>query len=176
MLKVYDNGSVYVGEMTSGKRMGKGTLYILDDFFAGYKVSGNWQNDKLHGWVEITTKTYNEKGIFNNGVKTGSFLRYYKDGRCSAVNYNDGVNISEETYSNGHKKPHNDFGCIKLSEDEYYVGDIWDGLPCGYGMIYNLDNKKKITGKMFCKIYGHSLVEWVELDKKVQENEDDLSI
>lgn len=176
MLQVNDNGSVYVGEMAFGQRNGKGTMYILDDFLAGYKVRGHWQNNKLHGWAEITTKTYTEKGNFNNGIQTGSFLRYYNDGRCSAVDYINGVNISEETYSNSNKKLNHDFGCIKLSEDKYYLGDICDNLPFGYGVIYNLDDKKKITCTTFCETYGHSLVRSIKLDTEAQANENSINI
>lgn len=174
MIKVYEDNSIYVGEMVSNQRCGKGTLYFLEDIFCGCKVSGNWQNDKLHGWVEITTKQYAEKGVFDNGVKTGSFHRYYKDGRCSDVKYDNGKNILEVIYSRGNKKPYNNFGNINLTEDTYYLGDIFDGLPFGYGMIYNLDAEKKIIKRTFCEIYGHQIVQCIEINKKVQENENNL--
>ena len=55
------------------------------------------------------------------------------------------------------------------------VGDTFDGLPFGYGMIYNVDtNKNKITAKTFGEIYGHRLVQQIEINKQVQEDEDTI--
>lgn len=175
MINVYEDNSVYVGEMISGQKNGRGALYILDDFFEGYKVDGNWQNDKLNGWATITTKTYTEAGNFHNGVKIGHFLRTYNDGRHSDISYNKGKNISEEVFAHYGKRKDILFGFKKLSDSEYYVGDTFDGLPFGYGMIYNVDtNKNKITAKTFGEIYGHRLVQQIEINKQVQEDEDTI--
>ena len=170
MIKVYKDNSVYVGEMVSEQRSGNGTLYILDDFFAGYKISGDWQDDKLNGWSKTTTKTYTEAGKFDDGVQTGSFFRIYNDGRHSAISYSKGKNVSEDVYAYCRKRKE-EFGCVKLSEDEYYLGDIYNNEPFGYGMIYKIDDKKNITGQIFCEIYGSNISKRVELDKKFQEVE-----
>ena len=170
MIKVYKDNSIYVGEMNSQQRDGIGTLYLLDDFFAGYKVSSDWQDDKLNGYATISTKTYTESGLFVNGIQTGCFSRIYNNGKCSSIRYNNGINESEEVFA------HNDntnrmFGCIQLSESQYYVGDIYNGNPFGYGMFYDIDVENNIVSKTFGKIYGRSLVQWIELTNNVYEDE-----
>ncbi len=174
MIKVYDDNSVYVGEMISGERTGWGNLYILDDFFAGYKIVGHWFNDKLNGRAQIIGRTYTEEGCFSNGEPDGTFLRNYKDGRLSVVSYKDGKNVSEDVYSRDGRLQMETFGFVKLSEGEYYLGDVCSGYASGYGMIYNVDKNQNITGKTFGEIYGNSLVQWVELGNKTQENEGGL--
>ncbi len=174
MIKVYEDNSVYVGEMVSGQRFGWGNLYILDDFFSGYKIAGHWFNDKLNGWAQIIGKTYTEEGWFNKGVPNGVFFRNYNDGRCSHVIYQNGKNVSEEVYSRNGKLQNQTFGFVKLSDGEYYLGDVFCGFASGYGMVYDVDENKNITGKTFGEIYGHSLVQWVELNKKAQEDENIL--
>ena len=169
MVQVYDNGSIYVGEMNAGQRNGKGAVYVLDDFFAGYKLSGNWQNDKLHGWGQLDTRTYVEVGAFDNGVKTGTFFRYYSDGTRSAVDYDNGKQVSEEKYSKRKKNLQTDFACIQLSESEYFLGDVWNSIPFGYGMVYNVDNQNNIVGKLFCQIYGQNITQFIQLDENSHE-------
>lgn len=175
MLKIYDDGSIYIGEMKLGQRNGKGSLYFLGDFFEGYKISGNWENDKLEGWAQVNTKAYMEEGCFESGIKQGAFFRYYTNGRYSAVTYRDGENLSEEIYSTDGRIQSNDFGCIKISDYAYYVGDICNNRPLGFGMIYNVNKRKQITSKSFCEIYGQNLVQYIDLDENNQQIDAGLS-
>ena len=170
LINVYDDNSVYVGEMVSGKREGWGSLYILDDYFAGYKIVGHWFEDKLNGRAQIVGKTYTEEGWFSNGVPSGLFFRNYNDGRRSYVNYQNGKNVSEERYSRDGNIQQAEFGFVKLSESEYYLGDTLTGFACGYGMIYSVDTQKKITGEKFVKISVNRIDQSIELTEKRQSN------
>ena len=38
MIKVYEDKSIYIGEMVSNQRCGEGTIYFLEDIFCGCKV------------------------------------------------------------------------------------------------------------------------------------------
>ena len=171
MIKVYEDNSVYVGEIVSGQRSGWGNLYVLNDFFSGYKIIGHWFNDKLNGRAQMIGRNYTEEGCFCNGVPNGVFLRNYNDGRLSVVSYQNGKNVSEEVYSRDGRLQDKKFGVVKLSEDKYFLGDTLTGFACGYGMIYDVDDNKNITGKTFAQISVNKLVQCIELDKQSQQEE-----
>ena len=169
MIKVYDDGSVYVGEMKDGQRCGKGSYYILSDFFAGSKTSGNWENDKLNGWSQISTVTSCLSGAYKDGVKNGLFLRDHKDGRRYAITYKDDINMSDEMYSNGHNSQSGYLGCVGIGENTYFIGDVYSNEPFGYGVIYVANENKKIINKYFCEMYGRRLVQSIDISEMGQE-------
>ena len=170
MIKVYDDGSVYVCEMKDNERCGKGTYYILGDFFAGSKVSGNWQNDKLDGWAQVSTVSSCLRGVYKNGVKNGLFLRDHKDGRRYAITYINGEYDSDEMYSSGRNNHSNYLGCVKLAETTYFIGDVYADEPFGYGVIYVANENKKIINKYFCEMYGKRLVQSIDISEMGQES------
>lgn len=163
-----------MGDMVSGQMNGEGTLYLLDDFFAGYKVDGCWQDGVISGVGRITTKTYTEVGNYIYGKKMGTFIRNYIDGSCSIVKYNDDVNLSEEFYVKHKNKQSATFGSVKLSKSLYYLGDIFNGIPLGYGMVYNVDNENKFVGKTFGEICDRKFLPMVDFGNSKKCNEDFL--
>ena len=63
----YSNGDVYKGELSSGKRHGKGTLKFLD----GLTYEGEWKQDKMHGTG--TLKYSDGNLIYKGGYKEGKW-------------------------------------------------------------------------------------------------------
>lgn len=157
MVTILDDGAVYVGEMSSGQRNGNGTLYLLNDIALGYKVSGNWQNGKLNGYAKITNNNYTEHGVFVDNVKTGFFIREYPDGRQCSLQYENGINVYSHTYCRDAFRKDKTFGYLRLSESQYYLGDLYNGKPFGYGMLYTTNFEKLIVEKTFCEIYGNKI-------------------
>ncbi len=171
MIKVYDDGSVYIGEMKDGLRCGQGTYYMLSDFFAGSKISGNWQNDKLNGWAKISTLSSCLEGPYKDGVKNGLFFRDDKDGMRCAVKYIGGVYVSDEIYSRS-RKHNNQYDClgyVDLGENSHFIGEVYDNQPYGYGVIYVTNENQQITNKYFCKMYGKHLAQSIDISSKGQE-------
>ena len=168
MIKVFDDGSVYIGEMLSNQRNGQGSLYMLDDFALGCKIEGIWQDDKLNGYAKILDNSCEEEGEFVNGVKTGDFLRHYYNGEHSVISYKNGVIVSTNVYLKGRPNRNKTFGCIKLNNDKYYLGDLFNGKPFGFGMIYMLNEQMQIAHKVFCEIYGKKVVNQSNIDAENQ--------
>ena len=157
MINILDDGSVFVGSIVNGQKQGKGVYYLLTDMFAGYKIEGEWKDDKLNGSATIFTTTYKQTGNFINDTKTGNFVRTYYDGKYSIITYKDGKCVGDEnsfrTYKNCDDK------ClkrIKLSVDGnksvFFMGDVWDNRPFGYGMIYFI-NGNEFERKVFCSMF-----------------------
>ena len=163
-IKIFDDNSVYIGEMRNGKRNGKGTQYFLNDYFSGYKISGNWLTDKLDGYCYTTTRSYLEQGRYDKGVKNGMFYRDYKDGRHSEVTYKNNVNINEEVVSHDSTRFNQNFGCVKLPQSKFYLGDMLDGYPFGFGIIITVDENNRIIDKQFCEIYELEVVRSISLN------------
>ena len=175
MLKAYDDGAIYVGEMKDGKRNGKGTLYVLTDFFAGYKISGTWENDKLNGWGIITNKDYCEKVMYENGVKNGVGFRKHNEtknafglwqqGRIEKILYKEGKLISKKEYTKSKSGGISEktFGVIKLNKNHYYLGDICEGRPFCFGMLFKTDNNNQFEKMLFCEIYDGKIINGVDM-------------
>lgn len=172
-IKVYPDGGVYIGEMRNGLKNGKGTLYRLTDFFEGYKVCGNWKDDKLEGWAEIKSKHSVESGIFKQGVKNGVFIKERSDGNRTWISYKDGVKFSEQYggYSFGKSKTKN-FGCIDFHNNCYYFGDLYNNRPHGFGMLYKTDENNLFEDMLFCEIYGGEIVKAIDLNTTENINND----
>ena len=164
MINVYDDGSVYIGEVSSSKRNGLGTHYLLDDYFVGYKVSGRFKDDKLNGMCKITTSTYIEEGMFVDGIKNGYFYKRYYDGRSALLNYVNGVKVFEDVYTYNNNNRESYFGYAKLSNNEYYLGDLDEGRPYGFGMVY-LTEGNKIVKKLFSEVDNNGIIQSIDIDK-----------
>ncbi|MBQ8615160.1 MAG: hypothetical protein IJ415_01165 [Clostridia bacterium] len=163
MIKVYDDGSIYIGEMANGKRHGKGELYCLDNMFSGYKLVGTWQDDQLQGWAFEYSHGKIEQGYWDKGKKSGSFLREKSDGTASAIHYEYGKLVELLDVYSQDIDFQEKFG-IKKYKDAIYLGDLLDGQPYGYGMLYFI-KKQQIVSKQFGSyVIGH-LIDAVDLNE-----------
>ena len=79
----YGNGESYVGELSNGKRDGKGT-FVCEKF----TFTGEWKDDKMHGKGEIVYKN-GEKyvGEWRDNQKYGQGTYYFKNNDIFEANY-----------------------------------------------------------------------------------------
>ena len=75
--KIYDNGSVYVGEMKNGLRHGQGTC----TYASGVEYKGEWKDDKRHGQGAATWDSGNKyMGEWKNSERNGYGTLINKNG------------------------------------------------------------------------------------------------
>lgn len=129
MIKVYEDGSVYVGELKDGKRHGKGELYLLTDLNSGHKFAGTWEDDQLNGWAYEYRDGRVDHAFWEKGKKLG----------MSATSQRDdiGADFEEKFGKRVYKK-----------RKAIYLGDLYNGEPCGFGMMFYFKNGQ-IIDKQF---------------------------
>lgn len=169
MVKMFKDKSVYMGEMHNGKRHGKGTLYVLGDFFEGFKISGTWVEDKVEGIAKFSTRNYIEQGNYIAGKKHGKFIRVYSDGRSEEIEYNNNIFCGKKILDKKNDKKSTEFGAIKLVNGNYYLGDVHMGKPFGFGMIYHTENTPEIVDSMFCEVSNDIIVRKFEFPNNNEE-------
>lgn len=161
MIKIYEDGSIYIGELKDGKRNGKGDLYFLDDIKSAYKLSGMWENDELHGWVTEYTHGRVEQGFWDHGKKSGSFMRVESDGTVSACHYEEGKMSAPIDVYGENSIFEEKFGKRRY-KNAIYIGDLENGQPYGYGIMLFVHHRK-IIEKQFGNYIGGNLIESINL-------------
>lgn len=71
---IYEDRSVYIGEMIEGKRQGFGKFIWYDGSF----YEGNWRSDRIEGKGSFKNQNQEEiSGIFKNNYlfKDGNFIK-----------------------------------------------------------------------------------------------------
>ena len=122
--KVYEDGSVYVGDLTDGKRHGQGTHLP----FEGDRYRGEWANDQKSGQGRLI---YNDgsiyEGSFLNDVPEGQGVRTFES---EAFGYKySGTFAAGKQAGRGEEQKRN--GKVI----EVYKGEFHDGKRNGKGTL-----------------------------------------
>lgn len=170
MVNIFDDGSVFVGELVNGQKQGKGMLYFLADMYAECRVAGEWKDNKPNGRIITTTRDYKEIGHYDNGVKNGDFTRDYFNGNYSVLTYNNGVCVNrKDVISTVAKRKVLDRILVRQNGNKkiVYIGEVWNKQPWGYGMLYhiNCDKSETFVRKEFCHIFGKHIVEKYDINE-----------
>jgi hypothetical protein len=171
VVKKYENGDRYEGDMEDDERHGEGTLYYKD----GGKYTGEWENDKRHGEGVNTWINGNKyEGSWENNKKHGQGTFTFADGGeyvgewKNDMRNGEGINTwpskkrYEGTWRNnkmaGQGKFHysdgglytgewsggmrNGQGINKWANGERYEGEWRNNNRHGHGTFYSTDGSK----------------------------------
>ena len=153
--KVYEDGSVYVGDLSDGKRHGQGTHLP----FEGDRYKGEWANDQKSGQGRLIYKDGSiYEGAFlsdlpeGQGVRTfeseafgykysGTFVAGKQAGRGEEQKRNGKViEVYKGEFQDGKR---NGKGTLTRKvpglKDFKFVGDFKGGVPHGQGNMVNHD-------------------------------------
>ena len=145
----YQSGSVYKGQLATGKRQGVGVLTTKD----GYRYEGEWRDDAAEGLGTSLDKN-NERyegewkagnrggrGVYTwnaseryegdysqGGKRTGRGVRFYAEGFRTEGQWIDGV-------ANG-------LAVMYLSNNQRYEGEVRDGKRNGRGVYFWPDGQR----------------------------------
>lgn len=121
----YDNGAVYTGQWSNGKRHGYGTL----TYASGDRYEGNWKDNKFHGYgIYSYSDGSRYEGNWENGKKSGKGKSISKDG-----------SVWEGTYVNGKL---NGQGTLTAANGNTYAGAFQNGNYHGQGTFTWADGSK----------------------------------
>ena len=153
------SGDVYKGELKNGLRDGIG-LYVWDD--GGFYI-GNWKKDKRDGFgIYMAADGYeigglpNSKfycGFYTNSSKEGQGASFDKYGNCLYVGL---MKDDEPEYKYPNESSSITFESMDLGEGMFFVGQVIDGEPFGFGMfisedgdmVYGMYQDGKMEGKV----------------------------
>lgn len=149
----YEDGSVYIGEISNGKRSGIGTLtYITGAIYAGV-----WENDAIHGTGKYTFANGNYmEGTFVNNIFVNGVYYFVKPEAVYSVVVANGVLTSQIA--------------VVLKSGDSYTGTLVDGMFNGVCAItYNdgdvfqgdiVNNLKQGTGTYVWKEGAYYVGKW----------------
>ena len=175
----WESGERYEGYWENDMRNGEGTNY----YSTGAKCTGNWKNDKKHGFASYTHnqsslyKSYSGDyvsdkmtghgtliqkkgdkyiGSFKDGVYQGEGTMYYADGTSKSGYWEDHkfVGKSKNNYGCILGNCSDGFGTYTWENGGKYVGYWKDGKLHGSGTYYS-NNSDKYTGDFaYGKFHG----------------------
>lgn len=134
---IYDNGNIYSGEFSNGRRQGSGICYFSD----GTEYKGSWKNDQMDGKGTIS---YPDGRVQNGVWKMGNMLEFTQQAQNPVYGY-----------SNPTEKPlpmvvarcisgdcQNGFGTYLFQDSSRYTGTFKNGAPEGRGTIYYANGER----------------------------------
>lgn len=141
MIKIYDDCSVYYGNIIDGKRTGKGEQYCFADNNKIHKIMGIWENDFLNGWAY---------DFYEYKVN----LVFYENGKQICVRkLEEKLDINLQFAKVNFK-----------NKNRYYIGDTLNGLPCGFGVMFYLNQNNQIIDKRFGAYLNGKLIKEINED------------
>ena len=136
---IYENGNIYTGEFSNGRRQGSGICYFSD----GTEYKGSWKNDQMDGKGTIS---YPDGRVQNGIWKMGSMMEYSAQAQKPVYGYG---NTQESTQStpvvvarciSGDCK--NGFGTYLFQDSSRYIGTFINSIPEGRGTIYYANGER----------------------------------
>ncbi|EAR84709.1 protein kinase (macronuclear) [Tetrahymena thermophila SB210] len=139
VVKQFQNGDRYEGEVKDGKMNGKGIYYYKEDNIRK-KYEGQWVNDKKDGFGILEYKSGNKyEGYFKNDCFNGKGIYYYYKEGDNKMKY-------EGQWVNNQK---DGFGILEYKSGNKYEGQFKNDDFNGKGIYYYKqgDNIKKYEGQ-----------------------------
>lgn len=141
--KYLDNKLIYFGQFKNGKRDGIGIAYEKE-----YNAFGQWNNDKLNGFVMMKEKRKGENDICGNFINgkldgfgyvnlndTNEFIfgNFNKDICDGIIMSNSNKNAFRGKYILNHKR--NNFGIQYYEKSNSYYYEYWNNNECEGGIL-----------------------------------------
>jgi len=142
MIKVYNDNEIFYGDIQEDKKTGRGELYLFNEEGLVHKIVGTWKDDKLYGWAYDFYEDRVDMSLYENGEKLSIIFRDEKNEELNAK-----------------------FGKVCFKNKQcYYIGDLHDGLPCGFGVMFYLDDKGEILDYKFGSYLNGNLIRHISED------------
>lgn len=142
MVKVYNDNEIFYGDVKDNKKVGRGELYLFNKEGLVHKIVGTWKDDKLYGWAYDFYEDKVDLSFYENGEKVSIIFR-----------------------NENNKDLNGKFGKICFKNKKcYYIGDVLNGLPCGFGVMFYLDDKSEIVDYKFGSYLNGNLIRNINYD------------
>jgi hypothetical protein len=136
--EIFHNDFIYTGTLKQDVPNGKGILVTKkpkDRFQLELTYNGEWLNGKRHGYAIVSDLIRKYKGYYDTDLMHNWFIFYIYDNKCFECCVKHGECISGKLYKPG--------------GDLLYQGELSNGVPNGYGILYYWDSTNRQYLGMF---------------------------
>lgn len=144
---IYNNSSIYNGNINDSMRKGSGVFFVLSNSKSGqgyYYYEGEWNNDIPEGigkTEELAYKSNNKGSKYRLiTVTDGNFMNGYENGFMKKTFYRSGKDTEYILYQADNGKP------VPFIDENNKQGDIQEGQSYAIAMLYK---KEKPSGKYY---------------------------